>query len=240
MKNKPVVLFESPTLLAMDKPSGLLSVPDRFHEDKPSMFGHVLASHPSARPLHRLDFETSGVMLFCLQPEAFGWYSDQFEKRTALKQYTALVEGQMLEDRGVIDEPLFTLETGKVIISKKGKSSRTEWIALERFKAYTLVEAHPLTGRTHQIRVHLSAVGHPVAVDTVYGAKGPVFLSEIKGKKKYKLSKDAEEERPLLSRLALHASGISIQEFASGARISIQSPLPKDIRATVQQLRQWT
>lgn len=233
------VLFENSTVLAIDKPSGLLSIPDRYHDDKPSAFGLVLDAYPSARPLHRLDFETSGILLFCLQPDAFGWYSDQFEKRTAIKTYTALVEGQIREEHGRIDEPLFTLETGKVIISKKGKASQTEWSLLQRFRTYSLVEAHPLTGRTHQIRVHFASIGHPVVGDVVYGAKGPLFVSDIKGKKKYKLSKDEEEERPLLGRLALHASGMIIHEFASGHRIVIHSELPKDISATIRQLERW-
>lgn len=239
MKNRVSVLFENSTLLALNKPSGVLSVPDRFHEDKPSMAGMVLQDFPLARPLHRLDFETSGVLLFCLQPDAFGWYSDQFEQRTVAKQYLALVEGPIREDDGVIDAPLLTLDTGRVTISRKGKPAQTEWHVEERFRTHTLVTAHPFTGRTHQIRVHLASIGHPVAVDLTYGAPGPVFLSEIKGKKRFKLSRDAEMEWPLLARLALHAVSLTIMDFSNREPLNIQAELPKDMRATIQQLRQW-
>ena len=108
MKNRLSVLFQNDTILALDKPAGLLSVPDRYKEDKPSLAQLVLGSYPTARPLHRLDFETSGIVLFSLQPETFGWYSDQFEHRTISKKYTAVAEGRCMEPEGLIDAPLYT------------------------------------------------------------------------------------------------------------------------------------
>lgn len=240
MKNKPSILFQNDTIVAMDKPAGFLSVPDRYHEDKPSLASVILTQFPTARPLHRLDFETSGVVLFCITPEAFGWYSDQFEKRTISKRYTAITEGRMLKEEGLIDEPLFTLTTGTVVISKRGKSSQTQWKLHEAFKHHSLVEANPLTGRTHQIRVHLSSIGHPIVGDTLYGSAGQLYLSRLKGKNKYRLGKDEEEERPLLSRIALHASGISFEDFTTGDRLIVESDLPKDMKVAHAKLHQYS
>lgn len=224
----------------MEKPAGLLSVPDRYKVDKPSLASLVLSSFPTARPLHRLDFETSGVVLFCLVPEAFGWYSDQFEQRTISKKYQAIAEGRCMVDEGLIDAPLFTQTIGKVVISKRGKSSQTQWKLLERFQHHSFIEANPLTGRTHQIRVHLTSIGHPIVGDILYGSSGPLFLSTLKGKKKYHLSKDAETENPLLSRLALHASSIQFADFTSRTPITVTCNLPKDMEVAVAKLRQYS
>lgn len=240
MKKPFEILFSNDTLLAVDKPTGLLSVPDRFHEEKKSVSGLVMEQYDSARPLHRLDFETSGIMLFCLQPEAFGWYSDQFETRSVTKKYLALSEGRCMQSEGLIDAPLFTQTIGKVIITKKGKSSQTKWTLLEGFQHHSLIEANPLTGRTHQIRVHLTSIGLPLIGDSVYGSGKPLFLSSLKGKNKYRLSKDAEEERAMISRVALHAAYIRIKDFTTGEEITIESPLPKDLRVGLEKLRQYT
>jgi len=239
MKKKATVLFQNESLLAVDKPAGVLSVPDRFNAQRPNLATDLLPDFPTARPLHRLDTETSGVLLFCLMPEAFGWYSDQFENKTVVKKYLAIAEGRCMEDSGLIDQPLFTQTDGKVIIARKGKPSQTEWEVKERFRSHTVFELHPLTGRTHQIRVHLSSIGHPVVGDTVYGSFGPLFFSTLKGKK-YKLSAELEEERPLMSRTALHAISLRILEYNTDTLIHLDSELPKDMRVSLVQLRQWS
>jgi RluA family pseudouridine synthase len=213
MKSSPTVLFQNDTILAMDKPSGLLSVPDRYIESKPSLAGWVLHSFPAARPLHRLDFETSGIVLFCILPEAFGWYSDQFDQRTLSKKYTAITEGRMMADQGIIDEPLFTQSTGKVILSKRGKSSQTQWNLLERFQHHSLIEAHPLTGRTHQIRVHLADMGFPVLGDDVYG---------------YHANRVNLERQP--ERTLLHAYRLSLKHPITGEALSFHADPPSDFQ----------
>jgi 23S rRNA pseudouridine1911/1915/1917 synthase len=239
MKSRPTVLFQNDSILAVEKPTGLLSIPDRYDAEKPSLAGLLLSEFPTARPLHRLDFETSGIILFCTLPEAFGWYSDQFEHRAISKTYTAITEGRFMSDGGVIDEPLFTQSTGHVVISKRGKASQTNWTLLQRFQHHSLVEANPLTGRTHQIRVHMASVGHPIVGDVIYGSKGPLFLSSLKGKHRYKLGKDEEEERPLISRIALHASGIRFTDFATGKEIRLECALPRDMSIALAKLRQY-
>ncbi|HUR29927.1 MAG TPA: RluA family pseudouridine synthase [Saprospiraceae bacterium] len=240
MKEKSEILFENKSVVAVNKPSGILSVPDRYNADRFSIANWILSSYPQARPLHRIDFETSGVLLFCILPESFGWYSDQFENRKVVKTYHAIVEGRMSENDGLIDQPLYTLTNGKVIISKRGKESQTKWNTLERFLHHSYVSANPLTGRTHQIRVHLSFIGHPLVGDISYGSTGPLYLSSLKGRHRYHLSKDEETERPLIARTALHAARIEFSDFHSQLPVSIECPLPKDMNVILQKLRQYT
>ena len=119
-------------------------------------------------------------------------------------------------------------------VYKKGKESTTEYEVEEKFKLYSWMEFRILTGRTHQIRVHMKHLGHPIVCDELYGDGKPVFISSIK-RKKFNLSKDEEGEKPILSRLALHAS---ILKFELEAKAYIlQAELPKDLRALLQQLR---
>jgi 23S rRNA pseudouridine1911/1915/1917 synthase len=240
MKHTLDILFQNDTILAVNKPTGLLSVPDRYNEEKEALATLVLAGFPTARPLHRLDFETSGIVLFCLQPDAFGWYSDQFEQRTITKQYLALTEGRSPAQGGTIDTPLYTQSTGRVIISKKGKTSQTRWQLLEGFQHHSFIEANPLTGRTHQIRVHLASIGLPVIADKFYGSGLPLFLSSLKGKNKYRLGKDEEQEKPLISRVALHASSLTFRDYTTSEWIGITCSLPKDLHVGLAKLRQYS
>ena len=240
MKETSEIIFSNETLIAINKPPGILSVPDRYNIDRFSIATWITKDYPEARPLHRIDYETSGILLFCLKPEAFGWYSDQFESRTVKKTYQAITEERAMQDGGVIDQPLYTTSTGKVVISKRGKESKTEWHLLERFINHTFIEVRPLTGRTHQIRVHLSSVGLPILGDITYGSKGPLFLSSLKGKKRYRLGKDEETERPLFNRTALHAASIGLLDFFSKDLLTIEAPLPKDMMVTLQKLKQYT
>lgn len=240
MKEASDILFENDSLVAIDKPSGILSVPDRYNPDKFSIAGWILSTHPNARPLHRLDYATSGIMVFCIDPEAFGWYSDQFEQRKVTKTYLAILEGRLREQSGIIDQPLFTQSNGKVIVSRRGKGSITQWEVVENFLQHSFVQANPLTGRTHQIRVHFQSIGHPVLCDKVYGAASDFYLSAVKGRKKYRLSKGQEAERPLLSRTALHAHRLKLQDYRLKEDITIESPLPKDLNVVLQKLRQYS
>ena len=239
MKRAPEIVFQDETLLAVSKPAGLLSVPDRYNPDIPSAFTLVCREFPNARPLHRIDLQTSGLLIFCLDPEAFGYYSDQFTDRTVEKRYLAIVEGRLLQPEGRIDLPLLTEHTGRVVVARRGKPSETLYRVEECFRRHTLVALKPLTGRTHQLRVHLSAIGHPIVGDTTYGGSPGIFLSDLKGKHHYKPSGDGEAERPLLGRTALHAESLAINRFPDGERMTLSCPLPKDMAVSLAKLRQY-
>lgn len=233
------IVFQDDTLLAICKPSGLLSVPDRFNKDLVSATSLVQRDFPEARPLHRLDVQTSGILLFSLHSEAFGFYSDQFADRTVSKAYLAIAEGRFREPEGHIDLPLLTEPGGRVVVSKRGKACETLFAVQSAFRQYTLLSLRPLTGRTHQIRVHLAAIGHPILGDTTYGGHPGLFLSDLKGKHKYKLNQDAEKERPLIGRTALHAESITLQHYPDGAWLTLACPLPKDMAVGLAKLQQF-
>jgi 23S rRNA-/tRNA-specific pseudouridylate synthase len=122
-------------------------------------------------------------------------------------------------------------------ISSKGKKSITDFKVIERFKNYAILEAYPITGRTHQIRVHLSFEGYPLMVDPVYGAREAFFLSQLKGRK-FNLGKN-EDEHPLISRLTLHAMNLSLQHPVSGEPMEFNAQIPKDLNAVISQLKKW-
>ncbi len=120
-----------------------------------------------------------------------------------------------------------------MITARKGKESITEYEVMEEAGPYSLVQFRILTGRTHQIRVHMKYLGHPIVCDALYGDGKPILVSAIK--KKFKLAKDVEEERPILGRLALHAQKLVIKKM-DGSTLELEAELPKDMRATLQQL----
>ena len=166
------------------------------------------------------------------------YLSQQFENRSTEKIYNGLVMGKMEAANGIVDEPVAThySQKGMMMVSDKGKPSTTEYALLEQFRAFSWMQFHILTGRTHQIRVHMKHLGHPIACDELYGDAKPILLSAFK--KKFNLAKSAEEERPLLNRLALHAAKLSFTD--SGNHLHhFEAPLPKDLRALLQQLRKW-
>jgi 23S rRNA pseudouridine955/2504/2580 synthase/23S rRNA pseudouridine1911/1915/1917 synthase len=125
---------------------------------------------------------------------------------------------------------------GLMVINRKGKASLTDYEVLEELGHYSLVRFRIHTGRTHQIRVHMQSIGHPIACDDLYGDGRPVFLSAIK--RNYKLSKQEEQERPILSRLALHSALLRFTDPA-GTTHTLEAHLPKDMRALIQQLHKW-
>jgi 23S rRNA pseudouridine955/2504/2580 synthase/23S rRNA pseudouridine1911/1915/1917 synthase len=148
------------------------------------------------------------------------------------------VSGSLEEKTGTIDFPIGEHPTkrGMMTVMRKGKPSITDYKVREEFGKYSLVQFIIHTGRTHQIRVHMQELGHPIAVDELYGDGKPVLLSSIK--RNFKLSKLEEEERPILNRMALHASQLSFAD-EDGKEYSIEAELPKDMRALIQQLRKW-
>ena len=233
-------MFEDEHLVILNKPAGILSIPDRYNAKRPNLARMLSEAYPedAIHTVHRLDRETSGAICFAKSAEAHRALSQLFEKREVKKIYQALVIGRIPLEEGSIEEPIAPSEQkGRMIIAPWGKPSVTFFKVLERFKEHTLVAINLATGRTHQIRVHFAATGHPLAVDQFYGPNEGFFLSDIKGKK-YRRSKD-EEERPLMSRVSLHAQKLEFQHPFKDEVILVEAPFPKDFRAVVQQLRKW-
>ena len=234
------ILFENDDLVAVNKPAGLLSVPDRFDQSLPSLKSMLREEYGDIFVVHRLDRETSGVILFAKTAETHKYLSSLFEEREVEKEYLGLVLGTPAPPEGTIDEPLAPdpRNPGKMWVHAKGKHAITHYKVLEAFGPWALVSFTIETGRTHQIRVHLQQLGHTLVGDTLYGDGKGVFLSQVK-KKKFKLSKDTEEERPLLSRLALHAHRITFKDI-HGTEHSFEAPLQRDMEVTLKQLRKWS
>ncbi len=237
MKRELEIIFENEGFVAINKAPGMLSIKDRA-DSAPSLKDILQDEYGVIFTVHRLDRETSGVIVFAKDEDTHRFLSRQFENRETEKEYTGIVQGSLAEPTGTIDEPIMEhpVKKGTMVISAKGKDSVTEYTVEEDFGLYSLVNFKILTGRTHQIRVHMKHLGHPIVCDGVYGNEAPIRLSSIK--KKYKLSRQEEEERPLLNRLALHAKKLVIKD-PSGKIYELEAPLPKDMRALVQQLRKW-
>jgi 23S rRNA pseudouridine955/2504/2580 synthase/23S rRNA pseudouridine1911/1915/1917 synthase len=234
MRLESIIIHEDNDLVAINKPSGLLTIPDREGKDV-SLKQMLKEKYGNIFTVHRIDRETSGIVVFAKNETMHQHLSVQFEKRETKKIYNGLVLGSPAEKSGTIDQPIseHPSKKGVMTVYKKGKESITEFEVLEDYRVYTWMQFRILTGRTHQIRVHMKHIGHPIACDPVYGDAKPVFMSSLK--QHYKLSQAEDEERPLLNRLALHALSLSFNG-PDGKVYQIEAPVPKDLRATLNQL----
>jgi RluA family pseudouridine synthase len=244
------VLYEDEHLLALDKPSGLLTSPDRYDPERPNLMKLLHAAIAESKPwakersltylmnAHRLDFETSGIILLAKSKPVLVQLANLFGSEKPAKKYGALVQGAPTADQFESDAKLGPHPANPAIIRvdpKRGKKAMTLFHVRERFDGWNWLECRPLTGRTHQIRVHLRALGLPIVGDSVYGGK-PLWLSRLKSD--YRL-KPNREERPLIGRLALHAEELALPHPVTGAVVSIQAPLPKDIAVGLKYLRRY-
>lgn len=244
------VLFEDEHLLALDKPAGLLTSPDRYDPQRPNLMKLLHAAIADGKPwarernltylanAHRLDFETCGVILLAKNKPALVTLANLFGSEKPLKKYLALVRGAPEEDKFTVDAKLaqHPMKIGLMRVDpKNGKKSKTEFDVLEKFSDWTLLRCTPLTGRTHQIRVHLHHVDLPIVGDKLYGGK-PLWLSRLK--RDYRL-KPGREERPLISRVALHAEELTLPHPVTGEMLTITAPWPKDLKVAVKYLRQY-
>jgi 23S rRNA pseudouridine955/2504/2580 synthase/23S rRNA pseudouridine1911/1915/1917 synthase len=229
------IIFENEHFLAINKPSGLLSIPDRFGKD-PSVKSLLQQKLGKIYTVHRLDKETSGLIVFAKEEATHKDLSQKFEGRDVEKYYLGLVNGTLMNKDGTIDVPIMEHpgKTTLMMAHKKGKASVTDYKVLEEFAVYSWLQFQIHTGRTHQIRVHAKYIGHPIVCDDLYGDAQPVLLSSIK--RKFKLSKNEDEERPILNRLGLHSSKLTFGD-AYGHRFELEAPLPKDLNALLSQLR---
>jgi RluA family pseudouridine synthase len=220
----------------VDKPAGLLAIPDGYDPTKPHLASTLAGEHGRLWIVHRLDRDTSGVIALARNPDAHRALNDQFSARQVEKAYHALVIGDPVWDQTSADQPLRPNGDRRhrtVIDRAKGKPALTRLRVLERFGGYALVEAQPQTGRTHQIRSHLAHLGLPIIADSLYGDRAPLYLSAIKPG--YRSGK--EGERPLIDRLALHARTLVFQHPRTQERLLIEAPYPKDFSRALKQLR---
>ena len=226
------ILYEDNDMVVANKPAGLLIVPDRFNSDLPSM-GKLLERKLGQRIwiVHRLDKDTSGVICFAKNEEAHRYLSILFQERDVNKFYAALVNGVVVPDSGRIENYLteHPAGNGRMMVAKKGKLAVTDFKVAEQWPLYALMQFQIHTGRTHQIRVHMRSLGHPIVCDEIYGDGKPFMLSTIK--RKYRISEKEEEEKPLLSRLALHAYKLEFHkevpaDIKSGTALPVPLPGP--------------
>ena len=246
------VLFEDEHLLALDKPAGLPTSPDRYDLERPNLIKLLHTAIAAAKPwarerkldylmnAHRLDGDTSGVLLFAKNKPALIALANLFGSEQPVKKYTALANGEPPENHFEVDAKLapHPVKTGLMCVDAKlGKKAKTRFEVLETFPrcGYTLLRCVPVISRVHQVRVHLRYAGFPVVGDNLYGGK-PLWLSRLKPN--YRL-KPGHEERPLLSRTALHAGELSLPHPVTGITVTITSPLPKDLTVALKYLRQF-
>ncbi len=229
------IVFENEDCMVVNKPAGLLCIPDRYDETKANLQSALAKVRDKVFVVHRLDKETSGLIIFAKNQETHSFLNQQFQEQKVNKKYHAFVNGVPSWDHKISEEPIVYLNQGKSGVGKNGKDSKTEFNLIEKWKSFSLIECKPYTGRTHQIRVHLLATGHPLMVDRMYGTRGIFKISEIKGRRKFHLKKDSEE-RPLINRHTLHAYELELKLVAGGQYQKFTQEYPKDLRALKNQL----
>jgi 23S rRNA pseudouridine1911/1915/1917 synthase len=242
LKPEPIplfVLFEDSSMIVVDKPSGMV-----VHPAPGNLSGtlvNALLHHCRdlsgingvMRPgiVHRLDKETSGVMVIAKDDQSYDQLARQFKNRTVEKVYLTLAYGNLKQDEGLIDAPIGRHPDQRKKMStraRKGKTALTRWKVLERFGPFTFLEIYPRTGRTHQIRVHLSSMGHPLLGDPLYGRKGKP------GTKEDTVLRECVKR---MNRQALHAHKLGLNHPRTGERVQFVAPIPQDMMETLECLR---
>lgn len=244
------VLFEDEHLLALDKPVGLPVSPDRADPERPHLMALLHAgiragsAWATSRGLtylanaHRLDPETPGVLLLAKSKPVLVALANAFGAEKPIQTCVALVQGAPAEEEFAVDVKLAPDERQAGLVrasSRRGKKALTRFHVVERFADHTLLRCQPQTGRAHQIRVHLQHRRLPIVGDKVYGGK-PLWLSRLKPNYRLKVG---HEERPLISRVALHATDLELTHPVTGLPVKIVSPWPKDLVVAVKYLRKF-
>jgi 23S rRNA pseudouridine1911/1915/1917 synthase len=210
---EPGVIYEDKDIVVVDKPAGMIVYPDHKH-DYPALSHWLEKRYPEHHFVHRIDRETSGVLLVAKSKKAHEFFKKQFQGREAKKVYRAFVYGK-LDERGIIEKPIGSARGGRGPRSAKNpygvqREAMTIYRSIASTPEVTYVEAFPQTGRTHQIRVHMAAVQHPIVADTLYASRRPKLLG--------------------FERLALHALSLSV-ELPGGSTKTFEAPLPADFVA---------
>ena len=235
MKNpqlQDLIIFEDDHIMVINKPPFISSLDER-EGGETNILRLAKQYYADSQICHRLDKETSGAMIIAKDPETYRFVSMQFEHREVKKVYHAIVDGTHIFNDILVDLPILNVGKGNVTISRsEGKRAETYFNSLTYFKHYTLIEARPVTGRMHQIRIHLATQKASIAGDVTYGGK-PVFLSQIK--RKYLLTKN-EEEQPIMKRFALHSREVTFKISENESR-TFTAEYPKDFGVLLKLLQ---
>jgi len=225
-----MILFEDEDYMVINKPPNISSLEDRNEEINILKLARTYQS--GAQLCHRLDKNTSGALIISKHPDAYKFMNHEFEKRTIKKAYHAVSDGLHHFLNLKLEKAISTAPKGTSQIDERyGKRSVTIFNSLKAYKKHTLINCNPVTGRLHQIRIHLAYLKAPITGDVTYGGK-PFFLSSVK--RNYKIGKFAEEQ-PLIQRLALHAYHLRFRLF-NGDYKEVTAPYPKDFRVLLRQL----
>lgn len=246
------ILYEDAAIIVVNKRAGMIVHPAKGHWD--GTLASALAHHfetlssrgGPTRPgiVHRLDRETSGVIVVAKTDQAHDDLAAQFKSRQVKKEYLAIVVGVPDRDRDVVDEPIGNHPTNrdKKAIRRQDPDARqavTVYETIERFSGFAFVRAVPRTGRTHQIRLHLAHIRHPVLCDKLYGGRSKITELELIPPAKIGQDDAARHGRILLSRHALHAHRLTITNPTTGEPVQFEAPLPDDMENTLAALRKW-
>ncbi len=206
------ILFADAEIVVVNKAADLLSVPGRGEDKQDCLWRRVQLNFPTARIVHRLDYATSGVMVLALNPASHRHLSIQFQERKTAKTYQAIVAGLLQQEKqqtsGTVDQPMrcdWDNRPLQIIDHEQGKAAQTHWRILEPLDNATRVELTPITGRSHQLRVHMQFLGHPILGDRFYAAPEHIARSE---------------------RLLLHAQTLSFSHPITGKALSFSSKVP--------------
>ena len=224
-----LILFQNEDYILINKPPFISTLEDRV--EPVNILSLARAVEPDPQVCHRLDKDTSGVLAIARHPEAYRHLSLQFEHREVSKAYHAVADGRHDFKDFLVDASIIKLNDGSARLNTKGKDAQTLFSTLTIFTQHTLIECRPVTGRMHQIRVHLASLGAPITGDELYGGN-PFFISSVK--RGFRVKKDTEE-LPLTKRMALHAFSLEFSGL-DGLPIRVQAPYPKDFTALLKQL----
>ncbi len=228
------ILHKETGFVIIEKPAGVLSIPDRFDENRPNVLS-ILGKQLNTKvfTVHRLDFNTSGLMIFALDRENHQYFNQLFQTNNIQKTYLTIVEGKP-EVKHSIDLRIRENKAKKGLMEThiSGKEAFTSFEKIEQFKGLALLKVNIKTGRTHQIRVHLSSIGYPVLADQQYGSKKLISLKHLK-------PKFNGEAKPLIKRMALEAHSISFIHPKTNEITQFENELSKDFSVCLKLLRKW-
>jgi 23S rRNA pseudouridine955/2504/2580 synthase len=234
---KDLIIFENDDYILINKPPHIASLDERQADNSQSILRLAKEYADDAQLCHRLDKETSGVLAIAKNPAAYRHLSMQFEHRQLEKRYHAVVNGTHDFEMISVYLPIAMKRDGTMVAidRQKGKEADTIFNTMKVYRNHTLVECMPITGRMHQIRIHLVCLKAPIVCDHTYGGE-MIYLSDLK--RKFNLKKETEEQ-PLIKRVALHAHSLTFR-LLNEEIIKIEAPYPKDFEVLVKQLDKFS